>query len=181
MNSLFIHPQQAEYVPENDRSLVKNLQDIAFLGKPWPVSTGNGFLLGERFFQLITFMGCAPAFKLEPSGPGDEQFCHISISIFPTPQFRFLRSERPARCPTCRKPGITAAEFEQQKMTEAHWCCPSCQQVIVLQELDWRKEAGLARCLLEVRDVYPHEGVPTDHLLQQLREFTAQEWSYFYA
>lgn len=161
---------------------MEKLRELGFVGSEWPVSGGTGYLLGEQFFQFITFMGCAPAIKLEPTGPGDEAFCHIRISAVAEPRFLYLRGERPARCPVCRKPGITATEYAQQQlMAAADWHCPACQNKVLTQQLDWRREAGQACFMLEVKDIYPHEGIPTDFLLEQLRDMTQQTWSYFYA
>ncbi|MDH5408260.1 MAG: hypothetical protein OEZ33_02895 [Gammaproteobacteria bacterium] len=182
MTSLFIHPVQLEYLPEKYSQFVEELRAIKLLGEALSKSNEAGFLLGENFFQLISFMGCAPAFKLEPDDENDEQFCHIRLSLFSSPQFRYLRPERPARCPSCRKPGITASEFAHQyESMNGQWPCPACDERHALNKLDWRKEAGLAKFFIEVRDVYPHEGVPTDHLIHKLKELTGQEWCWFYA
>lgn len=182
MSSLFLFPADPFYLPENNRMLITVLQDLEFAGETLASTARPAFFIGERFFQLISFMGCAPSLNVEPASPGDEQFCHIRLHHNTTPVFHYLRPERPARCPVCRQPGLRADEFaRQQADTGTHWHCPACDTAIKVQQLDWRREAGLGQLLLEVRDVYPHEGVPTDFLLQQLKTATDQTWSYFYA
>ncbi|MDH5178360.1 MAG: hypothetical protein OEZ39_06935 [Gammaproteobacteria bacterium] len=179
MSSLFLCPDKPDWLPENDRILVDALQSLGLLGQGLSLPTGAGYLPGERFFQFVSFMGCAPGLKLEPASSDDEKFCHLRVHYYPEPVFLYLRGERQARCPVCRKPGICASEYAAQGGVVD--TCPVCQANIAPGRLDWRKEAGQAGCLLEIREVYPHEGVPTDHLLQQLQSVTSQTWIYFYA
>lgn len=182
MSSLFIHPVNPNYLPENDRLLFNTLHALELIGEPLDLPETDAYQLGERLFQLISFMGCAPSFKFEPDGPEDEVFCHVRLHQTPQPQFYYLRAERPARCPACRKPGIQSAGFASLAYSEQqHWLCPACGVESPAGTLDWRREAGMACLLLEVREIYPHEGNPTDVLLNGLKSATGQEWSWFYA
>ena len=47
-------------------------------------------------------------------------------------------------------------------------------------DLDWRRQAGCGRLLLEVTDVFPGEAVPVSALLRGLEGLGAGPWRYFY-
>lgn len=162
--------------------LQQHLMKLGLLGESLPMNDGQGYRLGERFYQLLTFMGCSPALKLEPAGAEDKRFCHFRFIQKPYTVFRFLRAEARARCPRCRKPGSSAGDI--LRLFDAHqqdWLCPHCRQASALTDINWKHEAGMGLFFIELLDVHPHEVAPTDSLLKVLETITGRRWRYFYA
>lgn len=178
---LALYPR-SEIIPLPDsHALQQGLLALGLLGESIRIDGEQRFKLGERFYQLLSFMGCAPALKLEADDPFDEKFCHFRFVEYPQTTFRFLRPEVKARCPHCRKPGDSASYIQElinKQLPDVP--CPHCQQAIAINELNWKHEAGLGRYFIELIDVHPHEVVPTDGLLKQLQSVSGQQWDYFY-
>jgi len=142
----------------------------------------EAFFAGERFLQLVTFMGCSPAIRLEPEGPGDREFCHLRLQKFPE-GIRFLYGDntRPPHCPNCRRrigewPSALAGITGQPETPHA---CPHCVIPSPPLEWNWRQQAGFGRIFVRVTPIFPGEAVPIDSLLYDLGEPTPP-WSYFY-
>ncbi len=178
---LVLHPGAENNGQVDIGRLEKHLSHLGLLGECFLSGAEPRYKLGEHFFQLLTFMGCAPALKLEPDTLDDEKFCHFHFVQYPQVFFRSLRPEVKARCPHCRKPGSTADEIRREYfLKQQDWRCPHCQKVSSPYELNWKHEAGMGRFFLELVDVYPHEVVPTDCLLKELETFSGHDWQYFY-
>lgn len=179
---LALHPQAAVFNLNEIEGLQQRLLELGLLGEAVLVNGEQCYKLGERFYQLLTFMGCAPALKLEPESPDDEKFCHFRFIENPQRVFRYLRPEVKARCPHCRKASATAAEIRQGHfLQQRDWSCPHCQVSSPVYDINWKHEAGMGQFFLELIDVHPHEVIPTDRLLKELDIVTGQSWQYFYA
>lgn len=179
---LALHPQAASHGSIDINGLQVNLQDLGLLGEAVMFNGEQRYRLGERFYQWLTFMGCAPALRLEPNEPGDEKFCHFRLFELPQIAFRYLRAEAKARCPNCSKPGATADEIYQNYILKhLDWSCPHCQQSVSPPDIYWKHEAGMSRTFIELLDIHPHEVVPTDSLIKALESATEQRWQYFYS
>jgi len=177
-----LHPRGELFQLEDTDGLVQQLTELGLLGEAFTVAGETRYKLGERFYQLLSFMGCAPALRLEPDRPGDEKFCHFRFINDAQTVFRYLRPEVKARCPDCRKPGDSANDIRQSCFEgQQDWNCPHCQTAHRLSDINWKHEAGVGRFFLELIDVHPHEVVPTDKLLNDLNRMTGQDWEYFYA
>jgi len=178
---LALHPQASEVTVEELDRLQLHLFELGLLGEAFLMKGEQRYKLGERFYQFLTFMGCAPALKLEPENSEDETFCHFRIVEHPQVEFRYLRPEVKARCPHCRKAGTTADEIRQGYfLPQQDWSCPHCQVISPVHEINWKHEAGMGRFFLELIDVHPHEVVPTDSFLKELKSITGYSWEYFY-
>lgn len=178
---LALHPQLSYFNRQELDRLQQYLFGLGLLGETFAVAGEPRYRLGDRFYQFLTFMGCAPALKLAPERPGDEQFCHFRFVENPQIVFRYLRPEVKARCPHCRKPGATAEEIRQGYfLAQLDWLCPHCQTRSPAHEINWKHEAGIGQFFLELIDVHPHEVMPTDSFLTGLETATGQHWDYFY-
>ena len=68
--------------------LAGRLQEIGLAGDAVSLETGTCYRTGERFLQLVTFLGCSPAIELElPEDASARaiacaagQVCHIRLS-----------------------------------------------------------------------------------------------------
>ena len=176
---LALHPVSGHLDRPDPADIPAHLQGLGLLGESFLFDGETRFKLGERFYQLLSFMGCAPALKLEQDDPGDSRFCHFRFIELAQPDLRFLRSEVKARCPYCRKPGDTAGHI-LGLFGDQDWHCPHCGQAMPLQAVNWKHEAGMSQYFIELLDVHPHEVVPTDGLLKELEVLSGQKWDYFY-
>jgi hypothetical protein len=166
-----------------DASLMERL--LLKIGMIGPAYAGKelGFLVGEHFLQLVTFMGCSPYLQLEPPVDGSSRFCHIHLlGPYPHPRLLHGANTRPPRCPGCRK----RIAGWQEKLTrwernpaEANIECPHCRRHSTPLELDWQRNAGVSRFFIRITEVFPGEAVPVPALLEQLKG-AGGEWDYFY-
>ena len=180
---LILHVQDPDYIPDNIAQIEQILHEVGLIGEPWGEVSQQQYLIGERFLQLVTFLGCAPAIELEPPANGNTEFCHVGISRL-YPSARFLADIRDVmpRCPHCRK------RFERWQNAVQQWQanpayqvqCPACQRNISPTQLDWRQSAGFGRFFISIFNIYPREAIPTEALLQMLDKSTSQKWDYFY-
>jgi len=190
---LVLHPQDANYAPASAETIQTLLQDIGFIGKasinPAASSLNSGiqpqtFLVGEKFLQLLTFMGCSPNINLAPTDEADQDFCHIALSsIYTHPQFRSHERDVFARCPECgrrEQHWQTALECWQADNSRTNYTCSHCAKNMSLYDLRWRQAAGFGRFFIDVFSIFPQEGIPTDKLLAALETISAQPWGYFF-
>ena len=182
MPKLVFCAKNPEYVPSNTSDIVSALQKIAFLGEKWksPESvTGERYLIGDSFLSLVTFMGCAPAIELEPieAQPDSTEFLHIEIEeIKSTTEFIRGSDHLISRCPHCRQ---RHADWESLPET-MKYSCDKCGVESHLSEYDWKNTAGCGRFFISLHGIYPHEALPTSHLLQTLEKISDTSWDYFY-
>ena len=182
---LILHPVPPAAVPRSVADLVRRLQDIGFLASPLAAAPHMRYLAGERFLQLVTFLGCSPQIPLEPPADGSADFCHVSLSC-PSEVVEFIggSATAPPRCPHCGsripawRPMIQAW---RQNRKGFRWTCPSCETGSEAPRLNWRQGAGFSRFFIEIQNVFQGEAVPGDELLRTLEESTGTPWTYFYA
>lgn len=176
MPSLVFHPTDPTFKPAALAKLVSSLQQHGFIGERWQATSGERYLIGDKFLSLVTFMGCSPYIALEPPQHG-EDFCHIEISaIYDQLQF-ILGSPHPvSRCPQCRH---RQADW-QELPADLQYDCPKCGGQFSLTELDWQHNAGYGHCFVSVHGIYPQEAIPTTHLLSILEQAFGVPCSYFY-
>ena len=180
---LILHVRDPAYIPANLVQVERQLHEVGLIGKPWGEKSQQRYLIGERFLQLVTFLGCAPSIELEPQNDQKTEFCHVGISpIYPT--LRFLADTQGVlpRCPHCRK------RFADWQSAIKHWRkdpsyktqCPLCQSTLSPTELDWQQSAGFGRFFISIFNIYPREAIPTEALMHALQKSTNQTWNYFY-
>ena len=163
--------------------LLAGLRDVGFIGRPLDDRATAVFLTGERFLQLVTFMGCSPHIQLDPPVDGGS-FCHIRLEgPWPEPRLMRGRNTRPPRCAHCR---ASLSRWEQEL---DRWCthpsradvhCHQCGRHQRPLDLQWRRNAGFGRLFLLVEDIFPGEAVPVSSLMQSLRQTSGSPWDYFY-
>ncbi len=182
MPKLVFVAKDPEYIPSSIPDIVSALQQAGFLGKKWqsPSSvSGERYLIGDSFLSLVTFLGCAPAIKLEPVAeqPGSTEFCHVEIEETKT-SVEFIRGSDflISRCPHCRQ---RHANWETIPETLLY-SCDKCNIESHLSEYDWKNTAGCGRFFISLHGIYPQEAIPTSHLLQVLEKISGTAWTYFY-
>jgi hypothetical protein len=182
--SLVLHVRDPSYVPSSVTDIEQALLQLGLIGKAWGDEAQHRYLIGERFLQLVTFLGCAPSIELEPAANDDSGFCHVGISkIYPAPRFMADTQGVVPRCPHCRKryadwqSAIQSWHDNPAYQTQ----CPACQQNLSPMELDWCQSAGFGHFFISIYNIYPREAIPTEALLLALSKATQQTWDYFYA
>ncbi len=181
---LVLCPDDPHWAPADDESLKQLLQSMQLIGEPLD---SQHFFTGERFLDLIAFMGCSPEIKLEPGDDNandNQSFCHVHL-INQTHAIEFHCGDQvhTPRCPQCRsavhdwKSKINAWAEERADTT---WSCEKCRHQAAPWEYNWRKSAGFGRCFIEIIDIFPKEAIPQQQLLDTLHSHYGVSWHYFY-
>ena len=175
MPALYLCAADPAWVPDGDRRLLSLLAELGLVEISAGVPGVEGALrAGPEFLALLTFLGCSPHVVLEPGG--GKTPCHLRQHLYPEVRFIASAASAQVRCPHCRHP-IDALGSGAH---DALHTCAGCGRITALSALDWRRSAGFGRCFLEIVGVHPHEAVPSDRLLDSLRELSSTDWQYFY-
>lgn len=181
-NSLLVLcPVDPHWILPDSKGLVELLKSIQLIGELYQ---GNlDFLPGERFLDLIAFLGCSPDIKLAP-GDNDRQFCFLRL-LTDTPSIEYHGGDHTCapRCPLC---GAALDDWHstlmrwQQSRANATLTCTTCQSAAAPWEYNWRKSAGFGRCFIEINNIFPKEAIPQQQLLDTLHSHYQVDWQYFY-
>jgi DNA-directed RNA polymerase subunit RPC12/RpoP len=179
---LILTPEDPYFVPNQIDAILHRLEKIGLVGRP--LENGNGYLLGDAFMQLVTFMGCSPAIRLEPDDSG-EAFCHLlSKGPYPKPRLIGGKNTQPPRCNACRKRiSDWQGLFQDGSLKEADrlFVCPHCNHPQDPAKLDFRQSGGCGRIFLFIENIFPQEALPSPTLLNALQQESEQQpWCYFY-
>jgi len=173
--ALMLCPVDPHWINTDINHTIEILKKIEFIRNTLPNQTKHYFV-GEKFFDLIAFMGCAPNIRLAPE-QGIDSFTHIQLINSPAEMlFQYGRHTRPPHCPTCQKPDKNWPD----KNIHADWLCRHCHQKSKPWFYHWRKSAGFAHCFIKITDVYPKEAIPQSQLLTELEKEHGVSWQYFY-
>lgn len=172
--------------------LADRLQAIGLAGNAVALGTATIYPTGERFLQLLTFLGCSPAIELDlpdnaaarVAACASGQACHIRISQSGS-QLRFRADSRlaAARCPACRHP-VTDWETRitawRSNPADSGWHCSHCAREGRVFDLNFRKSAGFGHTFIEIWGIHPSEAAPVATLLAALEELSGCEWKTLY-
>lgn len=178
---LIFHPHRAEAVVES-QTLINHLSEIGLLGEARSSDDHSSFYVGEHFLELLTFLGCSPVIALSPDE--GERYCYIDLETFETP--RLITGSQPFQ-PRCRNCRAAIPNWQEQLGTgfdvmKATVRCPQCGQESALPQLNWKHAAGVSRQMITIHNIYLHEAVPGEKLMQTLESLTPDSaWDYFYA
>jgi len=177
---------------ERNENLIQKLKDSGFLGDFFSKSyfdennhkvQKRGYLIGEHFLKIVTFLGCSPHLAIElPEKIADwKNFCYLEIRQHQSPYF-FKGLNRPkASCPHCQsRLALSLSDMEQWQVGTMDTRCPKCQNSSLVENLKWRHSAGFGLLFIVIHSVYPSEAVPTEKLLGLLNIDTPDVWDYFY-
>lgn len=183
-NKLILIPKDAEFYPPEPEKIVSGLQNIGFIAASIDSpSVGSRYHAGERFLDLITFVGCSPVVMTGDEHVNNSNFYHIHISHTSSTPFLIISKQCQPRCPHCRKPVAnwnTALSSWQDQQERELLICSHCGGELDVFSMAWRREGGGARLFIEIIGVFPHEAIPSDELLEQLADDTGIAWDYFY-
>lgn len=177
--SLILHPAGPGLAHVPVERIAAGMESLGLVGD---AIAQYDYLAGNRFLELITFMGCSPNIRLEPEEDGNTFTLIRFLSDEGAMMCMFSNALRPPKCPQCRKPiphWHAASGTTGTNCTEST-TCEHCDTAWLPWELDWQRQAGFGHCLIEITDVYPKEAIPLPELLDRLKEITGLQWSYFY-
>lgn len=182
---LVFTPADPFFVPQGIENLLERLRQIQFCSKPVQGMEAGHYLLGERFMQLVTFMGCSPFIQFEPT-EDNQPFCHLVIDgPHHRPIFLAGKNTTPPRCEGCKK-RIPQWEELMEKWDAApktfQVTCPHCGQRQNPVSYNWRQSAGSGRLFLFVENIFPNEAIPSPELMKSLQtsDTSNTAWDYFY-
>lgn len=179
MNRLLLYVKQGELPQDSDYRVIDVLEKLQFTGERFSSeeahSSNVNFYVGERFIDHITFLGCSPAIALSPED--GEQFCFVCVNELSDKPRLYYGSNTPA--PHCRQCKETREDWKLM-LDDGDTFCTRCNMQERQQSLVWRKMAAISRLAIEIMHVYPHEAVPSPHLLEELAKVTNVEWAYAY-
>lgn len=182
---LVLTPRDPYFVPSDMDRLIGRLQDLEFISATITDQEPPAYLLGDRFMQLVTFMGCSPFIRLEPNEE-NQPFCHFAVlGPFAAPRFILGKNTRPPNCPACRKrvaAWVEILDLWRKDPDGYQTTCPHCGSKHSPVKFNWRQTAGVGRIFFYVENIFPSEAIPSEDLLQALRDCdpSAQAWNYFY-
>lgn len=184
VHRLVLSPCEPHYAPGSWNAVREALLEAQIIDAPISKDEDNLFLIGEKFLQYITFLGCSPHIELVPPKDGSLDFCHIQLNpIYATPVFRHATNNVFARCPQCGK------RIQAWQQAVSQWrnnpqsqqlVCEKCHAKVSLYQLSWRHTAAFARLFIDIFSIYPQEAIPTEQLMQVLENATDKKWDYFY-
>lgn len=164
------------------KRLLSDLETLGFLGPPIAPGEAPAYFTGDRFMQLVSFMGCSPFLKLRPDEEGDDDFCRIRVlGPYAAPRLVTGTNTRPPRCPACRRPVEAWRELagRWEAGEPMDYNCPACGAITPFGRLEWRQNGGAGRLFIEVSRIFPGEAVPVPALMDRLGHHGGA-WSYFY-
>jgi hypothetical protein len=161
------------------RAMLLELEFIAEALDGEQTEDPRSFLIGDRFLQLISFMGCSPHIEIAPREPADRAFTHVRLLAHAQPHLYWGKQSRPPACPACRQRQQDWLEQLLRPTDRLH--CQNCREDFPLPRWQWRKSGAISSLLIRVTQVFPNEAVPHDSLLEKLGETTGSAaWNHFY-
>lgn len=177
---LVLYPEDRNYSPSRPETYVDTLTALGLLGSHW---RNDRYQVGERFLDLITFLGCAPSIELTPQPDiNDFRFCHIRLPD-PADTHRLIisRLAPPPRCPICKTARPAEAQGIKSLLANTQLKCPSCGHIEGASQWVWRKKQSFqARYWIEILNIYESEAVPNPQLLDHLRQIDDVAWNSCY-
>ena len=175
---LLIHPTRPDCTLDLKKVLLL-LDSIGFISRDG-VQDDGVFPVGNRFLQLVTFMGCSPHIRFEPEHPDDDDYCYIRLIESEKTLLLASDNSRTPGCPLCRKPAIADWSLLLGNGQSNLVACQHCGAMSQPEELRWRNDAGMARLFIEINSIFPGEAQPVESLMQHLQHETGCQWRYFY-
>ena len=176
LHSLFLSPKDTRATPSMSaiQSVLSNLEIIG------PPLEGDVFRAGPGFAKHIVFAGCSPYLPMEPPDDGSLRFCHIALQgPFSTPRLVTGTHTVSPRCPSCRhRFSDWRGLLQTHTVDPGSIDCPGCGTRHEICALDWRQRAACGRVLIELRNVFPGEAMPSDTLIASLQRATRLPWAY---
>jgi hypothetical protein len=191
-HKLVLHPIDPWTSLANQAALINELTALGLLGEQYEWFGETHYKPGADFLRLVEFshnhtvvvMGDTPNGLQEVDCVDSREACHLHLSnVAPEPEFRGVANTLPPLCPSCHyepeEPFEIVGKWYENK-ADFRWVCPHCKTSSALNEMNWRRSAGIARYTLDIWEVWQGEAIPSETLLHRLHSTTDTEWTYFY-
>lgn len=173
--SLMIHPVEPDWAPPDIDIVIDCLLQTQLIAGSLN-NMEKSYFAGEKFVDLITFIGCSPNINLMPD---DSSTAFSFIRLTTTPDTTTVLTSQHTMSPHC--PACNKAEKQwRNKMAMTGLECSSCGLSSLPWLYNWRKSAGFCRFYIQITEIYPREAIPQQHLLDQLSTRLGINWQYFY-
>lgn len=180
--SLFLSPQDPWQTPPAREAVLATLADLRVIAEPHGTDT---WLAGDALLRHVTFAGCSPYLEMTPPADGSKNFCHLALlGPFDQPRLFTGPNTLKPRCPNCktRFADWQPLAVQYQSDPAQAWACPACGSARRIDALRWRQHAAFGRLLVEIRSVFPAEGIPSDELVEALGQLTdGVDWQFAWA
>lgn len=177
MPSLLLHAADPCWAPREQTEVVRVLTGLGLSGAACGGGDDDVYLAGPAFLDLVMFLGCSPSVVLDPTeAVAGQPVCRLRLHHHNGVKFLSAAPGPAVRCPHCRTP----ARVHGNAAHDSLHVCSHCGRSTAASGLDWRRGAGYGRFFLEISGIYPHEAVPSDKLLETLRDYAGTRWHYFY-
>lgn len=168
-------------------ALLSVLEKAGLIAVALAPETVNGnkhhYIVGPRFFEHISFLGCSPSLKLAPQEGIDTEFCHVGVDCDDEVKFLGGSNVRSPQCPQCKTvedDWQSLIPFWQKAPEVFTRQCLGCGATKPLHMFNWRRSAGFAAMSVHICGVHQSEAVPNEGLLKDLEGLTRCPWEYFY-
>lgn len=159
------------------------LRELQFIGDKF--ATRDNYLVGDKFFQHIIFLGCSPFVQTSADTAIDDvNFCHISLVQHPRLQFVHSLQLKPPNCPQCQQiqpnwhPSIQAW---RQNINAQHTCLDCGHNCSPLELLWSQRHAAFIIDAIHISGIFAAEAIPSDEFLSKLQLHSQVAWHYCYA
>ena len=164
---LYLYPDHPKYITNID-NLVSILYKVELIEKQ--IETTR-YRTGNQFTSLLTFMGCSPNIELEPQK--NKPYCYIEIETRNRPFLITGKNTKAVRCLNCKEKVTTT--FKNDELSN-DFSCPNCGNLMDFAKLNWRKSAFFASNWITIGNIYELEAIPSDQLLNTLKNETGVNW-----
>ncbi len=176
---LVLTPGNIQYSPDNIPGLLDDLKKAGLISAAIGELSSYHFKTGEKFSDLISFLGCSPSIPESNKPDG------LSITFkFYNSGARFMGGKNVSspRCLKCKH------QFSDWRKLLQQWqdnnnkliTCPDCNHETLIPGLNWRYRAAFASCAIIIDEISEGVALPADALLNILKNFSGCSWHYFY-
>lgn len=170
--SLYLYPEHSHNISISTQKLENCLTAHKLAnctGQP------NRFQTGQQLMEYINFLGCSPTLTFA------EIDTTFYLHTFNTLTAMGGDSIETIRYPSCKHPVHEAVSLLKNYAQKKLWQCPLCGAQGEVDQINWRKTAGISTLFIEISPIFPKEAIPTEKLLHLLQHFSQSDWRWFYS
>lgn len=192
-NILFLHPVDPFLELKDKNEFIAHLHSIGVIGElqthkflPDYYQPGPRFL---DLFELTEFWrALVPDFEtgqVASELPNWETY-RIELEVFTNKPEIIGLTNSYGSAPSCSFCGQEDAGWVDglqewlESNRESLWLCANCQRATPPWDWDWKGGLGFGRYAINIWNVHKNEARPNARLLDNLKQFTDSEWTWFY-
>ena len=185
-----LNPESSTTLAKPD--LIKYLKDIKLINEKKIVTSKEYYNQGDQFLSLIKFHGFHTVIELGKVGNDLKEinrgnsynYCTIEVE-FKDSGIHFLgggNTQSPfcINCNYCIEDWMSLMSEWYDNQDTYVWKCPDCSNTYKPWEFDWKQTNGFGNKVIKIWGVYENEAIPSDILLDGLKDISNIDWKYFY-